>query len=470
MVMAFRSTAIIRSTRRFAVMKAATSADRPAAAKGAALEGAPSSGDAKGRRRALVSGVVFDMDGTLTVPNIDFKEMYRRCGVDRGQDILEAIALRPRDERLEAERIIDEVEEDSRRTLELMPGATALINFLEDRGIPMAIVTRNTKKTVDRLQELLESDGGCRASFVFSPAITRDDPPSLPPKPDPAALYLISSSWKMPTASLLMVGDSPSNDIVSGNAAGAHTMLLDTGRRFAEKNFGHEINNTMRAEVVVESLQDAPFMIEAHFELPPMTAAAKDALRARVAPLAKYEKPEPRSDACKAAAAGDIDALRTLHGAGALGNEDTDDEAATAGAGRNSPLIWAAEFGHQDAVSYLLSLPATRVNHQGFLGATALHRACHKGFADVISSLLSHPSTDPNIPNVKMQYPLHFAAFKRQHASVREMLRNSGVSTTVTDRKGRTPAEDTSDESIREAIYAARRGDLEAVEAWLSTA
>ena len=26
-------------------------------------------------------GVVFDMDGTLTVPNLDFTEMYRRCNV-----------------------------------------------------------------------------------------------------------------------------------------------------------------------------------------------------------------------------------------------------------------------------------------------------------------------------------------------------------------------------------------------------
>jgi len=31
-------------------------------------------------------GVVFDMDGTLTVPNLDFAEMYRRAGLVMGKD------------------------------------------------------------------------------------------------------------------------------------------------------------------------------------------------------------------------------------------------------------------------------------------------------------------------------------------------------------------------------------------------
>ena len=35
--------------------------------------------------RPALRGVVFDMDGTLTKPNLDFTEMYRRCGVDKEQ-------------------------------------------------------------------------------------------------------------------------------------------------------------------------------------------------------------------------------------------------------------------------------------------------------------------------------------------------------------------------------------------------
>jgi ankyrin repeat protein len=51
-----------------------------------------------------------------------------------------------------------------------------------------------------------------------------------------------------------------------------------------------------------------------------------------------------------------------------------------------------------------------------------------------------------------MQYPLHFAAFKKHPQVVRVMLESGKCSTTVVDRKGRTPAEDTSLEEIRQMI------------------
>ena len=42
-------------------------------------------------RRPPLKGVVFDMDGTLTIPNLDFGLMYDRCGVARDEDILEVV-------------------------------------------------------------------------------------------------------------------------------------------------------------------------------------------------------------------------------------------------------------------------------------------------------------------------------------------------------------------------------------------
>ena len=59
------------------------------------------------------------------------------------------------------------------------------------------------------------------------------------------------------------------------------------------------------------------------------------------------------------------------------------------------------------------------------------------------------------MPNDKRQYPLHHAAFKQQPEAVRALLA-AGASTTVCDRKGRTPAEDTKDPAIRDAVLAAR--------------
>ena len=35
-----------------------------------------------------IKGVIFDMDGTMTVPILDFKEMRRRVGIPNTADIL----------------------------------------------------------------------------------------------------------------------------------------------------------------------------------------------------------------------------------------------------------------------------------------------------------------------------------------------------------------------------------------------
>ena len=60
-----------------------------------------------------------------------------------------------------------------------------------------------------------------------------------------------------------------------------------------------------------------------------------------------------------------------------------------------------------------------------------------------------------DIPNDKCQFPLHFAAFKQHAAAVRVLL-EQGAATLVLERKGRTPAEDTSNVSLAEEIRAAQ--------------
>jgi hypothetical protein len=98
------------------------------------------------------------------------------------------------------------------------------------------------------------------------------------------------------------------------------------------------------------------------------------------------------------------------------------------------------------------------VNTRGYIGNTALARAARGGHVDCVVALLAKSSQiNPNIPNDKMQYPLHFAAFKRHPAVVQALLASPLTDTKVTDRKGRTPAEDTSDDTIRNMILAARQ-------------
>jgi glycine cleavage system H lipoate-binding protein len=122
----------------------------------------------------------------------------------------------------------------------------------------------------------------------------------------------------------------------------------------------------------------------------------------------------------------------------------------------NTPLIWAAEHGQLDAIKFLLDSPLVDVDAKGHLGATAISRASRRGHASALRALAPR-ATSIDEPNDKLQYPLHFAAFKRKPATVRALLEH-GASTTVRDRKGRTPAEDTDVAYLREAILAVRAG------------
>ena len=171
--------------------------------------------------------------------------------------------------------------------------------------------------------------------------------------------------------------------------------------------------------------------------------------------LRHYVKPTPTTPACIAASNGDTVALSTFRW--------TDLSAAdTTG---NNCLIWAADRGQCAAVELLLAAaeredPAS-VNTRGYIGNTALARAARGGHVECVVALLARSSQiNPNLPNDKKQYPLHFAAFKRHPAVVQALLASPLTDTTVTDRKGRTPAEDTSDAAIRDMILSARQRRL----------
>ena len=121
-----------------------------------------------------------------------------------------------------------------------------------------------------------------------------------------------------------MVGDSPANDVGFGRAAGVSTALLDTGRRVREGGADGG------ADLVVDALARLPHAIFKHFEV----------RGERAAELTKYTTPRPSGEAALAAAEGDVAALAALPLA-AL-------EAADASG--NTPLIWAANAGHAEAV------------------------------------------------------------------------------------------------------------------------
>ena len=166
--------------------------------------------------------------------------------------------------------------------------------------------------------------------------------------------------------------------------------------------------------------------------------------------LKKFEIPTPVTEAALAARSGDVSKLSLLPTSDLLNVDDTG----------NTPLIWCADRGHQEALNLILDVilknDPSSINKRGYLGNTALSRAARGGHLECVINLLKMPNIDPNIANDKMQYPLHFAAFKRKPEVVKALLDSKKCDSMVLDRKGRTPAEDTSDENIRKMILESR--------------
>uniref|UniRef100_A0A7S2XQY9 Phosphoglycolate phosphatase n=1 Tax=Attheya septentrionalis TaxID=420275 RepID=A0A7S2XQY9_9STRA len=374
--------------------------------------------------KPTLRGVVFDMDGTLTVPNLGFEEMYRRCGVPLDQDILQAVQEMDEADAARAHRVIEEMEHEGRQTLQLMPGAAELGQWLTHHQLPMALVTRNTNRTVEAFCSQLWPP-----HMPFSLTISRDGGHTA--KPDPAALHHIAKHWSidLPTKSLLMVGDSPSNDVVFGKAAGVSTVLLNTGSKYSDSRPSIE-----QADMNIPYLWELPRILCRQFIV--------DGPLGTNQPLIKYPPPPPpTTKACQAARNGSVEIIQEC--SPQMLNEP--DESG------NTPLIWAADANQMKVVEALLSIQDIDVDIQGYLGATALCRASRRGHAEILQLLLQKGKSNPDISNIKMQYPLHFAAFKKHPQTVHILLEN-GANPLVLDRKGRTPDQDTSDPKIRDMI------------------
>ncbi|MEW5303146.1 MAG: hypothetical protein WDW36_005867 [Sanguina aurantia] len=161
-----------------------------------------------------------DMDGTLTVPVINFKLMRSRVGVPDGKDILDFISTQSVEQQALSHAAIKEIEAQALEDMSAMPGVHDLCEMLDAKSIPRGLITRNVAHSVAHFHAnhmaLLQP---------FCPAISRECPHEY--KPSPAALFHICKTWGIAPSEVMMVGDSLKDDIVSGNRAGCITVFLD---------------------------------------------------------------------------------------------------------------------------------------------------------------------------------------------------------------------------------------------------
>ncbi|KAF3457526.1 hypothetical protein FNV43_RR02184 [Rhamnella rubrinervis] len=216
--------------------------------------------------RKRLRGVVFDMDGTLTVPVIDFaamyktvlgEEEYRRIKAESpsGIDILKLIENWSPEKQRKAYETIADYERQGLDRLQIMPGAAELCGFLDSKKIRRGLITRNVKDAVDLFHQ--------RFGMTFSPALSREFHPY---KPDPAPLLHICSTWQVKPDEVIMIGDSLKDDVACGKRAGAFTCLLDESGRYDSPEYA---NVDHKPDVKVSSLTEFYSLLERHFDLEP---------------------------------------------------------------------------------------------------------------------------------------------------------------------------------------------------------
>ena len=163
-----------------------------------------------------IQSVIFDLDGTITRPILDFKAIRRDMGLaGYNGHILEALKHLPRHQQKKAIEVLDQHEHKAVELSELNPGAAELLNYLSKHNLPIGILTRNTHANAQAVAE--------KHNLQFDCIIGRDDGPV---KPDPYGILRICEIFKVAPENTLMVGDYL-HDMICAQQAGAQGVLLE---------------------------------------------------------------------------------------------------------------------------------------------------------------------------------------------------------------------------------------------------
>src|SRR5579862_2828271 len=94
----------------------------------------------------LPRAILFDMDGTLTQPLLDFPRIKSEMGIG-DRPILEALAEMEPSQRRSAQTVLDRHEEEAAERSTLNAGCHELLAWLSAKGIKKALITRNSRQS-----------------------------------------------------------------------------------------------------------------------------------------------------------------------------------------------------------------------------------------------------------------------------------------------------------------------------------
>jgi len=172
----------------------------------------------------MIRAVVFDLDGTLTRPFLDFNVIREEIGAPLGRhSLLDQIDEMSPDEAARALAILERREREAVENAEANDGVHELLEYVRAKGLFHGIVTRNSERSTAMTLEKL--------GLGIERVITRDS--GLPIKPDPAPFRALMDARGVGPDETLVVGDFR-YDAEAGRAAGAKTCMVTNGREVTD--------------------------------------------------------------------------------------------------------------------------------------------------------------------------------------------------------------------------------------------
>ena len=158
---------------------------------------------------------LLDMDGTVFDSMIDLAAVRRDLGLERdGRGILEQITELAPDARARGLEALLDAEARGAASGELVPGAVELLAALRARGVRCALVTNNSRASVDAMLR--------RFPLAFDLCLTRDDGPT---KPDPTLFRIALKRLGAAATEAISIGDAHL-DLLAAHAAGIAEIVL----------------------------------------------------------------------------------------------------------------------------------------------------------------------------------------------------------------------------------------------------
>lgn len=171
----------------------------------------------------IIKAVIFDLDGTITQPYLDFDAIREEMNLARDSGpILESMEKMTPERRKAVERILDNHEQNAIADSQLNDGAKQILDDLRASGIAIGVLTRNKKSNVLAIAQ--------KHGLTFDAIVGREEGPA---KPDAFGVLEICREFGVKPAEAMVVGDYL-HDLLCAKAAGAIAVLFGSHKQAGE--------------------------------------------------------------------------------------------------------------------------------------------------------------------------------------------------------------------------------------------